>query len=100
MTDHFNDLTPAEAERLALLMEECGEVVHACAKVLRHGYGSRHPVTDEGNREAVEKEIGDVLAVVQLMEKAGDVSGLRYYRQEKLKNVSAYLHHQEGSAHD
>ena len=33
----FNGLTPAEAERLALLMEECGEVVQIIGKVLRHG---------------------------------------------------------------
>lgn len=25
MMDHFNQLTPAEAERLAMLAEECGE---------------------------------------------------------------------------
>jgi hypothetical protein len=36
----FNQLTDAEAERLALLAEECGEVVQVIGKILRHGYES------------------------------------------------------------
>src|SRR5579872_899269 len=36
-------LTPAQIERLALLAEECGEVMQAVSKILRHGYESRNP---------------------------------------------------------
>lgn len=36
-TRHFNNLTPGEAERLAMLAEECGEVIQAVGKILRHG---------------------------------------------------------------
>ena len=43
MSDHFNGLTPAEAERLAMLAEECGEVIQMVGKILRHGYDSYHP---------------------------------------------------------
>lgn len=32
MTESFNKLTPAEAERLALLSEECAEVIMAIGK--------------------------------------------------------------------
>lgn len=35
MADHFNGLTPAEAERLALLLEELGEAQQAIGKILR-----------------------------------------------------------------
>ena len=42
------------------LMEECGEVVQACSKVLKRG---RHGVENEN----LEKEIGDVLAIVELL---------------------------------
>jgi len=45
---HFNGLSPAEAERLALLAEECGEVVQAVCKVLRHGYESTNPTLCNG----------------------------------------------------
>ena len=38
MSSHFNKLTPAQAERLAILIEECGEVIQAATKILRHGY--------------------------------------------------------------
>lgn len=41
---HFNGLTPAEAERLALLSEELGEAQQAIGKILRHGYDSSNPV--------------------------------------------------------
>ncbi len=56
---HFNGLHPAEAERLALLIEECGEVVQAASKVLRHGYKSYDPTVRGGpdNQEALAKEI-------------------------------------------
>ena len=33
--DKHNNLTPAEEERLALLSEECGEVIQAIGKVLK-----------------------------------------------------------------
>lgn len=40
---HFNGLSPAEAERLAILAEECSEVVQKVCKTLRNGYESTHP---------------------------------------------------------
>ena len=43
MTEHFNKLTPAEDERLAMLAEECAEVIQIVSKIQRHGYDSWHP---------------------------------------------------------
>ena len=34
----FNELSPAEVERLAILAEEMGEAIQVIGKVLRHGY--------------------------------------------------------------
>ena len=42
------------------LMEECGEVVQACSKVLKRG---RNGVENQN----LEKEIGDVLAIDELL---------------------------------
>lgn len=101
MTDptesHFNQLTPAEAERLALLLEEMGEAQQAIGKILRHGYQSTHPDRDETNRYELECEIGDVKAAILLMEVAGDINaaGARHSRDLKLEKVRQYLHHQE-----
>jgi hypothetical protein len=36
--EYFNSLTPAELERLSLLLEELGEAQQAIGKILRHGY--------------------------------------------------------------
>ncbi len=36
---HFNELTPAEAERLAYLAEECGEAIQIIGKILRPSLG-------------------------------------------------------------
>ena len=43
------------------LMEECGEVIQACSKVLKRG---RHGVESENLSE----EIGDVLGVIRLLQ--------------------------------
>lgn len=63
----FNKLTDAEAERLALLSEEAGEIVQAVGKILRHGYESKHPRGGPTNRQLLQKEILDLYAVVKMM---------------------------------
>jgi NTP pyrophosphatase (non-canonical NTP hydrolase) len=68
MTGHFNQLTPAEAERLAMLAEECGEVIQVIGKILRHGYDSYHPANPRvTNRDLLAKELRDVNAVLHAM---------------------------------
>ena len=100
----FNQLTDAEAERLALLLEELGEAQQAIGKILRHGYASMRPMNVEAdndiyNRDDLEKELGDVAAAISLMCDAGDINPLRIkqYQLQKLENVEKYLHHQEAS---
>jgi NTP pyrophosphatase (non-canonical NTP hydrolase) len=97
--DPFNKLTPAEAERLALLAEECSEVIQAVGKILRHGYESTNPTVFRGptNRAALERELGDVGAAIAFLLAAGDVNGLRIedFAAQKLKRVRIFLHHQE-----
>jgi len=95
MTDHFNKLTPAQAERLAMLAEECGEVMQVIGKILRHGYDSYHPDTGEGNRALLVKEMTDLMAVHAAMIASGDT---RYPTQEEAgaawKKKLRYAHHQ------
>tara|TARA_B100001029_G_C15024917_1_gene432979 strand:+ start:996 stop:1202 length:207 start_codon:yes stop_codon:yes gene_type:complete len=45
-------------------MEECGEVVRACSKVLKRG---RHGVENQ----QLEEEIGDVLAIIDILRRKG-----------------------------
>lgn len=95
MSDQFNGLTPAEAERLFLLSEELGEAQQAIGKILRHGYESRHPDGGPTNREALTAELGDIDAVADLLNHFEDVSAenINFYRQHKLDTVNRYLHH-------
>jgi NTP pyrophosphatase (non-canonical NTP hydrolase) len=98
MTKHFNDLTPAEAERLALLAEECGEVIQVIGKILRHGYDSYNPHDPDAgnNRMLLEKEIGDLSATIDIMRWERDVrdKGIHDAADRKLKRISQWLHHQ------
>jgi NTP pyrophosphatase (non-canonical NTP hydrolase) len=94
----FNELTPAQAERLALLAEECGEVVQAIGKVLRHGYESCHPdavSADFDNRYELSKEIGDLIAAVDFLSEAKDIHAnvINDQRGKKRTTVAKYLHH-------
>ena len=96
--EHFNGLTPAEAERLALLAEELGEATQAIGKILRHGYESRNPHLMNGptNRESLEKEIADVYVAARMMFEAGDLRRMAcaIHEERKAEAVITYLHHQ------
>jgi NTP pyrophosphatase (non-canonical NTP hydrolase) len=98
VSTHFNNLTPAEAERLAMLAEECGEVIQVIGKILRHGYESCHPTTGAKNRTRLGEEVTDVLALINLMDGvesdfAVSSVGLQLALNRKLK----YSHHQQDS---
>ncbi len=67
MEEHFDKLTPAEHERLALLSEEMGEAIQIIGKIMRHGYNSRHPDGGPTNRTLLQEELGDAAHAVNLM---------------------------------
>lgn len=65
MTDRFNQLTPAQDERLSMLAEECAEVIQAICKIKRHGYASHHPdAPSVTNADLLAREICDLRAVM------------------------------------
>ena len=94
--DSFNQLTPAEEERLAMLMEECSEIIQIGCKILRHGYASYHPQDPQrtSNRRLLEKEVEDAKAIMELMR--GDLTN---GRETSVFDVIArkrpYMHHQD-----
>jgi len=68
MENHFNKLTPAEAERLTMLAEECAEVIQVVGKILRHGYDNYHPDDpSRTNRDLLARELTDVDAIKRKM---------------------------------
>ena len=94
---HFNELTPAQDERLAWLIEECAEVIQAATKIQRHGYESVRPSDPTGptNRGMLEAEVADVFAIVQIMQEQGDICKwkLPALVSKKREKLPLYAHH-------
>lgn len=108
MSNFSNELTDAQAERLAILLEEMGEALQATGKILRHGYDSNNPNlprpadcgTPTGNRQDLEKELGHVMYAIDAMAAAKDINGrqVEHHLRGKAENIKPYLHHQEVTA--
>lgn len=94
MPTHFNKLTPAEAERLAMLAEEAAEVIQIVGKILRHGFESYHPDNPGNtNRDLLADEVCDFLAIVEMMGADFDVAGGIEPHHAIAKKLR-YAHHQ------
>lgn len=95
---HYNELSPAQVERLALLAEEMGEALQVVGKILRHGLNSSNPLIENApkNFELLEKELGDVTCAISMLCDGGDIDleTMRRHRLAKHKNVQQWLHHQ------
>jgi NTP pyrophosphatase (non-canonical NTP hydrolase) len=80
-------------EIFCITQEECAEVTQAISKVFRFGFDSRHPETFKSNMESLEEEVGDLLAMIDIMiEKCiisdTNVNTARAAKKEKLKTWS------------
>lgn len=96
MVENYNQLTPAETERLAILMEECSEVIHICGKILRHGYESFDPADPyTTNKMLLTKELGDVKAATQAMCYDINLGEVAIRASERPGKIAPYLHHQK-----
>ena len=73
-------------ECLVILNEECGEVIQAASKIIRFG------LTD-ASKEQLEREIGDVLAMMKLVdEECGlDQDHILEYAEAKMKKVEQFM---------
>jgi len=77
-----------EEELLIILMEECAEVTQQASKILR--FGKAPPSESE---KALEKELGDLFCMIELLEEYGTVSRIAVdenaaEKREKLKEWS------------
>lgn len=55
--------------QLVITMEECGELTRACSKVLRHG------TKDPKYLDNLIEEMGDVMAMIRIIQKTYDIDG-------------------------
>ncbi len=83
--------TPEQIERLAILAEECAEVIQVVGKILRHGWRSDHFC----NRIALEHELGDLQWAVGLLYRSDDVEmrSVDRFTSEKPVKAAPWLHH-------
>ena len=56
-----------EHEIMSIFQEECAENVQAVSKIFRFDFDGRHPDKSYNNREHLEEEVGDLLAMIDLM---------------------------------
>ena len=54
-------------EVLIILQEECGEVVQEICKIMRFGPDQCKPNSDETNIQYLQKELGDLSAMIELL---------------------------------
>ena len=54
-------------EVMDILQEECAEVIQAVSKISRFGIDNFKPGKPKTNREHLEEELGDMLAMIDIM---------------------------------
>jgi NTP pyrophosphatase (non-canonical NTP hydrolase) len=77
-------------EILVITQEECAETIQIISKILRFGLDSAY--AGQTNREKLEAELGDVLAMISLMEHFELVSSanLEKAKQQKLEKLKTW----------
>ena len=94
----MNELSLAQEERLYLLIEECGEVIQAASKILRHGYNSYHPDhPSRTNKDDLINELHDLLATIEILEDAKDVVNLGDDTAQAINKKIRWTHYQKDS---
>ena len=93
----FNRLSEEELERLALLSEDCAEVIHIVQKIIRHGYESLNPDIQHSptNRIFLAREVGQLKWVIDQMKKSKDM-GWSHVKDSfncRGQDIRQYLHH-------
>lgn len=77
-------------EIFCITQEECAEVTQAISKIFRFGFDSVHPTTKKTNMQSLEEEVGDLLAMIDIMVERcivsdSNINAARQAKKEKLK---------------
>lgn len=95
MNTRTNNLSEAELERLAMLAEECAEVIQCVNKIIRHGYEEYHPITKVVNRDDIQSEVTDLRACLENMYIEGDIEEASMIDvHDRLEQKRRYMWHQ------
>ena len=82
-----------EHELLLITQEECAEVTQAISKCFRFGMDQIKPGKSKTNREHLEEELGDLVAMIKLLSefnivKLDNIETASFNKIEKLKQWS------------
>ena len=81
-----------EREVMNILSEECAEVIQAISKCHRFGIDNFKPGKPKTNREHLEEELGDLLAMVDILESIGviDFNNLEVAKRAKIEKLKKW----------
>ena len=81
-----------EIEVMNILQEECAEVIQAVSKVNRFGLDNFKPGKPKTNREHLEEELGDMLAMIDILHEMDVVSraNLEAAKEEKIEKLKMW----------
>ena len=79
-------------EVMDILQEECAEVIQAVSKISRFGIDNFKPGKPKTNREHLEEELGDMLAMIDILCSMDIVNldNLRVAKLEKIKKLKQW----------
>jgi len=89
------DLTPAQLERLSVLIEELCEAGQAVGKILRHGFESGW--NGSNNRRDLNEELGHVFWAMNLLVSKNElnIKDIVESRARKAARETNFLHYQD-----
>jgi len=79
-------------EVMDILQEECAEVIQAVSKISRFGLDNFKPGKPKTNREHLEEELGDMLAMIDILCSMGvvDLDNLRHAKRAKIEKLKKW----------
>jgi NTP pyrophosphatase (non-canonical NTP hydrolase) len=79
-------------EVMNILCEECAEVIQAVSKINRFGIDNYKPGKSKTNRQHLEEELGDLLAMVDILIELGvvDESSLQQAEVAKIEKLKKW----------
>jgi len=87
-------ITEHQEECLEILQEECAEIIQAASKIKRFGLIGKR-LDGNTNLLNLEMEIGDTLALIDLIKASGlgvTDNGIQQARNNKLTRLPEYMH--------
>jgi len=81
-----------EKEVLDILQEECAEVIQAVSKIRRFGANNVKPGKPKTNREHLEEELGDMMAMIDIMLELDivDMDNLEIAKKAKIEKLKQW----------